>query len=102
MCECVCVCVCVCVCDPLSAGEKFLETTAHLLTVKHKASSLLVSGACTPVAVELGELEGKVPHVTLEWDEGEGTDKACLEAILQHTCPRGQYLLELVVCAHKA
>lgn len=55
-------------------GEKFLKATSEILAATGSQSGrarLAVGDACTSVAVELGELEGKFSALTEIWGERE-------------------------------
>ena len=59
---------------PVYAGEEFLKATSGILAAAGSQSgraSLAVGDACTSVAVELGELEGKFSALTEIWGERE-------------------------------
>ena len=56
------------------AGEEFLKVTSGILAAAGSQSGrarLAVGDACTSVAVELGELEGKFSALTEIWGERE-------------------------------
>ena len=55
-----------------SSGEKFLTLTSELLCYRG-APKLAVGGACTSVAVDLGDLEGRGPDVLDRWNTCERT-----------------------------
>jgi len=54
------------------SGEQFLTQTSELLGYRG-APKLSVGGACTSVAVDLGDLEGRGPDVLERWNSHERT-----------------------------
>lgn len=53
-----------------SLGNQFLELTSEILTARG-GPKLEVGGACTSVAVDLGDVEGRYPDVVERWKTKE-------------------------------
>ena len=69
------------VCDcSLSTGESFLNTTSEILC-NRGGPKLAVGGACTSVAVDLGDLEGRGPELFDRWADRE---KVLMEMVSCH------------------
>ncbi len=54
----------------LCVGEEFLELTAEMLSTR-VGPKLEVGGACTSVAFDLGDLEGRYPDLVERWSVRE-------------------------------
>lgn len=65
----------------LCTGEAFLSATSDILT--HRGGpKLSVAGACTSVAVDLGDLEGRHPEILERWGDRE---KRLMELVAWHS-----------------
>lgn len=63
------------------SGEAFLTATSEILCSRG-GPKLAVGGACTSVAVDLGDLEGRGPELLGRWEERE---KKLVELIGWHS-----------------